>query len=254
MAFPGTYNFGYYKGDTFEFRVYPKDSSGAAFPLSQYIAPAGLVKFTMAEARGPLSSTQTVVQGYAKISNDNTNILCVITPENGAQLLSGRTYAYDVEISRASAEYDYVYTLLTGTVSVSAEVTQPSSTYLLPDHVDNLAITTAETTSNSITVTWDEATASESYGPASEYKAFILPPTDNPLLILAAYAGGTGNVNTSPITGRTYTFTGLDADTSYILAIIASNDVGDAVISTWTSVELALASGAVLITTTAESP
>ena len=38
MAFPGTYNISYYKGDTLEFKIYPKDSSGASFSLDNYIA------------------------------------------------------------------------------------------------------------------------------------------------------------------------------------------------------------------------
>ena len=50
MSFPGTYNINYYKGDTFEFRVYPKDSSGAPFDLTGY--QSSDVKFSIAAARG----------------------------------------------------------------------------------------------------------------------------------------------------------------------------------------------------------
>jgi hypothetical protein len=229
MAFPGTYNINYYKGDTFEFRVYPKDSSGAAFPLAQYIAPAGLVKFTIAPARGALGVGQTAIQGYAEISNDNTNILCVITPANGALMTAGTEYVYDVEIARSSASYDYVYTLLTGTVSVTAQVTQPGE-LLLPDHVYNL--TPVGLTSNS-------------YGEAVDYNAYIIPYTVDPLVILAALQAGP----TDTTTETSYTFTGLTAETAYLVAIIASNGVGDADITT------AIASAVVLgpITTTAES-
>ena len=38
MAFPGTYNFSYYKGDTNEFVIRPKNSSGSAFDLTGYSA------------------------------------------------------------------------------------------------------------------------------------------------------------------------------------------------------------------------
>ena len=243
MAFPGTYNINYYKGDTFEFRVYPKDSSGAAFPLSQYIAPAGLVKFTMAPTRGALGAGQVAVQGFAEISKDNTNILCVITPANGAELIAGIEYVYDIEIARASASYDYVYTLLTGTVSVTAQVTQPGE-LLLPDHVDTL--TPIGLTSNSISLSWTAPTATDTYGEAVDYNAYVIPYTVDPLVILAALQAGPTNT----ITSTSHTFTGLTAETAYLVAIIASNGFGDADITT------AIASLAVLgpITTTAESP
>ena len=242
MAFPGTYNFGYYKGDTFEFRVYPKDSSGAAFPLSQYIAPAGIVKFTIAPARGTLGVGQTAIEGFAEISSDNTNILCVITPANGAEILAGTEYVYDVEIARSSSSYDYVYTLLTGTISVTAQVTQPGE-LLLPDHVDDL--TPTGLTSNSISLSWTAPTATDTYGEAVDYNAYVIPYTIDPLAILTALQAGP----TETVTGTSYTFTGLTAETAYLVAIIASNGVGDADITT------AIAGGAVLgpITTTAES-
>jgi len=37
MAFPGTYNISYYKGDTYEFRIYPKTADGDVFDLTPYI-------------------------------------------------------------------------------------------------------------------------------------------------------------------------------------------------------------------------
>ena len=38
MAFPGTYNFSYYKGDTSEFVIRPKNSDGSSFDLTGYTA------------------------------------------------------------------------------------------------------------------------------------------------------------------------------------------------------------------------
>jgi len=38
MAFPGSYNFSYYRGDTAQFVVRPKTSTGAAFNLTGYTA------------------------------------------------------------------------------------------------------------------------------------------------------------------------------------------------------------------------
>jgi hypothetical protein len=55
MAFPGTYNFSYYKGDTYQFLVFPKDSSGNIFDLSSFTSS----KFTLATKRGTASASAT---------------------------------------------------------------------------------------------------------------------------------------------------------------------------------------------------
>lgn len=55
MAFPGTYNFSYYKGDTYQFLVFPKDSSGNTFDLSSFTAS----RFTIATKRGTASASAT---------------------------------------------------------------------------------------------------------------------------------------------------------------------------------------------------
>lgn len=126
MAFPGTYNIDYYKGDTFEFRVYPKDSAGAAFPLEDY-ATGGTTTFTIAPSRGELDDPLDAIEGYAVISDDYTYVQCAITPANGAELVAGTPYVYDVEITRTDAPYDFTFTLLTGTISITDQVTQPDA-------------------------------------------------------------------------------------------------------------------------------
>lgn len=250
MAFPGTYNINYYKGDTFEFRVYPKDASGAAFPLGQYVAPAGLVRFTIAPAYGELKEGQTAVKGYAEISNDQTNILCVITPTNGNSLVAGTTYVYDIEIARESTPYNYIYTLLTGTVTVSAQVSQPtlSIATLKPNHISNL--TQTGSTSTSVSLSWTAPTADASYGEATTYEGYILEVTDNILIIGAALqAGPVKTVETTEITFEwldSAETVALSPETAYMVAIIASNLGGDASIATWTDLPTAIASGAVL--------
>lgn len=123
MAFPGTYNIEYYKGDTFEFRIYPKDSAGAAFPLEDY-AVSGTTTFTIAPKRGQLDDPFDAIDGYAEISSNYQYIQCAITPANGEELLAGISYVYDVEISKTDAPYDFTYTLLTGTISITDQVTQ----------------------------------------------------------------------------------------------------------------------------------
>jgi hypothetical protein len=116
MAFPGTSNISYYKGDTYEFRIYPKDSSGAVFDLSLF----GNAKFTIATKRGPGANQ---IEGFAQISDDKTYITCAILPGNSTSMVPTIQYVYDVEITKPGTPYNFVYTLLTGTISVTDQVT-----------------------------------------------------------------------------------------------------------------------------------
>lgn len=120
MAFPGTYNISYYKGDTLEFRVYPKTSSGLTFDLEDYSAAA----FTIAVERG----AESTIDATATISQDSSGlwyVACVIKPAIGATLTQS-SYVYDVEVykpaSGATGSYPYRYTLVTGTISVTEDV------------------------------------------------------------------------------------------------------------------------------------
>jgi hypothetical protein len=217
MAFPGTYNFNYYKGDTFEFRVYPKDSAGGTFPLSQFVSPNGVTKFTIAPSRG---ATTGLIEGYTEISNDQTFILCAITPTNGAALTAGTNYVYDVEIARTSATYDFVYTLLTGNITVTEQVTQPGE-LTLPDNPTGLTL--VGVTTNSISISW---TAPVTGGEPEGYKIYVLPYTVDPSVLLAALSSEPQFTVGSETTS--YTITGLTPETSYLIGIRSFNDVGDA--------------------------
>lgn len=120
MAFPGTYNISYYKGDTLEFVVYPKDSSGNAFDLTDFY-----VKFTVANKLGTGADVVQVPCVAEKATG--SSILCAITPANGASLNAGTQYVYDVEIFKPQEEgelYPRIYTILRGTVTVTDQVTQ----------------------------------------------------------------------------------------------------------------------------------
>lgn len=125
MAFPGTYNFDYYRGDTFRFVISPKDSTGTAFDLSPYYS-AGVrdAIFTIADARGSDRSLVLTSNGSSDlgcaIDTSNDTITCTITPTGGRDLEGGETYYYDVEIYNGAA---LRYTLLTGTVTVQDDVT-----------------------------------------------------------------------------------------------------------------------------------
>jgi hypothetical protein len=119
MAFPGTYNFSYYKGDTFEFNVYPKDSAGNAFDLTPYAA-----LFTISTARGA-DGVANRVSAYTSVQSDH--IKCAILPSDSASLASSTTYVYDVEINDLDAtEYPLVHTILTGTITVTEQVSEAS--------------------------------------------------------------------------------------------------------------------------------
>ena len=112
MAFPGTYNFSYYRGDTNEFVIRPKNSDGSAFDLAGYSAD-----YIIATARG---SATSVVQYTAQGVVDSTNdiVTCTILPGVGVQLAAG-TYVYDVQIDSGAS---LVYTLLTGTITVTDHI------------------------------------------------------------------------------------------------------------------------------------
>jgi hypothetical protein len=111
MAFPGTYNFNYYRGDTAEFVVRPKTSNGSSFVLTDYTAA-----FTIANRRGSTGSQYTA---QAVVDEVNSLVTCTIIPNTGRTLIPG-TYVYDVQIKKGTA---LIYTVLTGTITVTDDVT-----------------------------------------------------------------------------------------------------------------------------------
>ena len=114
MAFPGTYNFNYYRGDTAEFVIQPKNSNGEAFDLTGYSA-----SFIIANTRGP---SPTFTRTANAVVNDVTNIItCTITPSIGRDLAAG-TYVYDVQITDVTPNPDVIFTLLTGTITSTNDV------------------------------------------------------------------------------------------------------------------------------------
>jgi hypothetical protein len=111
MAFPGTYNFNYYRGDTFEFIIRPKDGSGNEFPLTDYDA-----EFTIADVPGPEAEEQYT--GQAVVNTVDNIVTCTIDPTTGRGL-AGTTWFYDVEITDGSS----IFTLLRGTITVTDDIT-----------------------------------------------------------------------------------------------------------------------------------
>lgn len=212
MAFPGTYNISYYKGDTFEFRIYPKTSTGGQFLLNDYTQ----IRFTMSNVLGDQvvgGPTKVTLNGFAE-KRDNQYVLCAITPDNGAQMTAGTTYYYDVEIGRINSPYDYVYTLLQGTISV-AEQTTPAAA--IPGAPTNLTIT--DVTATSATVTWSPPAGT---APVSTYNLYVLMGS-TPVPITSV-----------PYTTTSFTFSPLPPATTATLLVTAENTSGEGLPATVT--------------------
>jgi hypothetical protein len=111
MAFPGTYNFSYYRGDTNQFVIRPKNASGSSFDLTGYSA-----QFFIANRRG---STGTQYEAQAVVDTANDLVTCTILPGVGRSLAAG-TYVYDVQITTGAAN---IVTLLTGSITVTDDIT-----------------------------------------------------------------------------------------------------------------------------------
>jgi hypothetical protein len=122
MAFPGTYNFNYYAGDTFEFFVYPKNSDGGIFDdLSNY-EPLFLVSTSRGASASVIKSLDPS-DALATIE-DGEYVSCTIKPDGGRKL-TAPSYLYDLQIentSASSSSFGKVFTLLTGTISVTQDV------------------------------------------------------------------------------------------------------------------------------------
>lgn len=112
MAFPGTYNFNYYRGDTFSFIIRPKDGSGNAFDLGSFTT----AEMKIADKRG---STGTQYSATAIINNVDNIVTCTISPTAGRALTTDKTWVYDVQITDGSV----IYTLLNGNIVVTDDIT-----------------------------------------------------------------------------------------------------------------------------------
>lgn len=119
MAFPGTYNINYYKGDTLKFRIIPQDNAGNAYNLSPY--SNNTVTFAFAESRGG-PTEPGYHRCYAIVSETGGYIECTIRPEDSAYLDPDKVYVYDVQISKSGENFPEITTLLTGNITVQDQV------------------------------------------------------------------------------------------------------------------------------------
>jgi hypothetical protein len=119
MAFPGTYNFNYYRGDTFQFIIRPKDGNGDSFSLDPYSVPPAGATFTIASSRGPNPASS--YSGTAVINPVDDIVTCTISAATGRNLTPNTTWFYDVQINDSSSAN--VFTLLTGNITVTDDIT-----------------------------------------------------------------------------------------------------------------------------------
>lgn len=117
MSFPATYNIRYYKGDLYQFVIRPKTSAGDIYPINSATYDA---YFRISTERN--GSSASTISASTSIS-DNA-VTCEIRPSVGNTLTPGITYYYDVSIQDKS-DSNIVYTLLTGTISVTGDITTP---------------------------------------------------------------------------------------------------------------------------------
>jgi hypothetical protein len=114
MAFPANYTINYYQGDTFQFVIRPKSSAGDVFPVT---AEEYNAYFRIDIERGREDGSGI----NAQTSIGDNSITCTITPTVGNLLSPANTYFYDVSIE-SKVDSSIVYTLLTGTISITADI------------------------------------------------------------------------------------------------------------------------------------
>lgn len=210
MAFPGTYNFNYYRGDTLEFKIYPKTTSGTPFDLTGYQA-----EFNIAEARG----SENQVNAYSYIPVDGSYIACAIIPSDGNLLTAGTNYVYDVEVRKMdNSPYPLVHTLLTGNITVTEQVTHVVETAItIPEAPTNIIV--AEVTPGTIGVQWSAPTGGDA-------------PTGYKIYGKAPAAGVADYMEITTTTGTTYSASTvfgypLASGVQYFVKVTSYNSAGE---------------------------
>jgi len=118
VAYPYTYDFDYYVGDSYQFVIRPKIYNEDTEELEEVNLSQYNSLFVVATERG--NSQSIVFSASPQVSASPYSLLCTISPENG-QILSGASYIYDVEITNKTNSTDRT-TLLTGTISTQLDI------------------------------------------------------------------------------------------------------------------------------------
>lgn len=116
MAFPKTHNLDYYRGDTFEFKVYPKTQDGNTFELDGFET----FTFKLANKRGA-GATQVTATAAKESDPEGDYVRCTITSTVG-RTLSATQYFYDVQITDTTPTPNIIYTILTGIITVTDDI------------------------------------------------------------------------------------------------------------------------------------
>lgn len=106
---PANYDIQYYRGDTYEFYIQPKDIDGLPIDVSTFTPT-----FTIATERG----TSPTASYACSAAATGTTIHCTITAGTGATLSAGTVYVYDVGVDDGGV----IHTYLTGNVYVTDRV------------------------------------------------------------------------------------------------------------------------------------
>lgn len=117
MSFPATYNIRYYKGDLYQFVIRPKTSAGAIYPIDN-VTYYAYFRISTSKGGAPINTIS------ANTSISDNAVTCELRPSVGNSLVPGTTYFYDVSIEDQS-DSNIVYTLLTGTILVTGDITTP---------------------------------------------------------------------------------------------------------------------------------
>jgi len=118
MSFPANFNIRYYKGDFYQFVIRPKNSAGEPFPISDSTHNAF---FYASTTRGGQSSN-TITLNASIVSG---NVVATILSSDVSKFNQGNNYFYDVSIKKI-ADPNEVYTLLTGSLTINPDITEPS--------------------------------------------------------------------------------------------------------------------------------
>lgn len=120
MAYPYTYDFNYYVGDSYQFVIRPKVYNEDTEELEEVNLSLYNSLFVVATERG--NSQSIIFSASPQISASPYSMLCTISPENGL-MLSGASYIYDVEITNKTNNADRT-TLLTGTILTQLDISR----------------------------------------------------------------------------------------------------------------------------------
>jgi hypothetical protein len=113
---PGKYNPKFYQGDTWQLTISLKDSNGAAFDLNGYSVTSQLRELP--------GSVDAAIDFTCNVADPATGVIEMIAaPSDTDDVVAGK-YAWDLQIEHTGT--GDIYTVLTGTATVTAEVTRPT--------------------------------------------------------------------------------------------------------------------------------